>query len=162
MNVKNKQALAGLPNPLEKNLSNISQITANIQPPQFNALVPPPLGLPGMNYQNPYMFLPPGLNPLLAGNFPKDGKTANDASSNSKRIASDALRILHQQPTLTNAVFDPDADKKSVVVTNVHYLTAEPELRKHFEVLGQITRVTVSFSWLDSLNMINKFCFSRL
>lgn len=60
-------------------------------------------------------------------------------------MANDALLLKHHSinESYQNAVYDPDADKKSIIVTNVHYGTADIELRRHFEVIGSITRVTI-------------------
>jgi len=54
------------------------------------------------------------------------------------------LMASHKQyDTSNNFPLDPDADKKSIIVLNVHYETSGKELEKHFEVIGQISRVTI-------------------
>jgi len=76
------------------------------------------------NLQNPLM-----NNPLLQAMNP----TMNP------------LMVSHskQYDTTTNYPVDPDADKKSIIVLNVHFDTSGKELEKHFEVIGQISRVTI-------------------
>jgi len=71
--------------------------------------------------------------------------STKDQKKTITQMASDALLLKHQSlnESYQNAIYDPDADKKSIIVTNVHFLTAEIELRRHFEVIGAITRVTI-------------------
>lgn len=71
--------------------------------------------------------------------------TFRDRSKIVGDMTNDALALKHQSlnESYQNAIYDPDADKKSIVVNNVHYLTADIELRRHFEIIGTITRVTI-------------------
>ena len=49
----------------------------------------------------------------------------------------------HNQQATAQVPYDPEADKKSIIVLNVHFATQPRELEKHFEVIGGITRVTI-------------------
>lgn len=71
--------------------------------------------------------------------------TFRDRSKIVGDMTNDALALKHQSlnESYQNAIYDPDADKKSIVVNNVHFLTADIELRRHFEIIGTITRVTI-------------------
>lgn len=94
--------------------------------------------LPGLNNLN-LQFL---TNPLLRGHAGVGGLASNPSivAAAGQAAALAAVAANTNQPVIP---YDPEADKKSIIVLNVHYQTTGKELEKHFEVIGPITRVTI-------------------